>query len=321
MKDYIYEVARIRVMESKLLTRADYEQLLAEPDVPSAMAFLGDKGWNKDASSPEEMLRGEETAVWGLMHELLKDSDELDILRLTRDYHNLKAAVKKLYTDSPLPPERLYLSGGTIPAETIREAVREQDFDRLPASMAEAAKEATEVLAKTGDGQLCDSLIDKAALAALTRAGQENAEPLLKEYATLTAVSADIRIALRAAASGKDRETILDMLVPVEGLDLPVLAEAALEGSSAVADYLKNTPWEDLSASLSAGMSAFECACDNLLIRRIRPQLTESLTLGPVAAYVIARESEIKCVRMLLTGKANHLPEALLRENLRESYV
>ena len=321
MRDYIYEVARIRVMESKLLTKADYEQLLAEPNVPAALSYLGDKGWNGDASSPEEMLRGEEEATWELMHELLKDSGELDILRLTKDFHNLKAAVKKLYTDSPLPPERLYLTGGTIPAEEIREAVREQDFDRLPASMAAVAKEATDVLAKTGDGQLCDSLIDRAALAALIRAGEENTEPVLKEYATLTAVSADVRIALRAAASGKDRETILEMLVPAEGLDLSALAEAALEGRSAAAEYLKNTPYEALSASLSAGMSAFECACDNLLIRQIRPQLSESMTLGPLAAYVIARESEIKCVRLLLTGKANALPEALLRESLRESYV
>ena len=68
-------------------------------------------------------------------------------------------------------------------------------------------------------------------------------------------------------------------------------------------------------------MSAFECACDDLMTRRMRNQRSEISGLGPLAAYVIARGNEIKCVRMLLTGKQNHLPEDLLRENLRESYV
>ena len=53
----------------------------------------------------------------------------------------------------------------------------------------------------------------------------------------------------------------------------------------------------------------------------MRNQRSEISGLGPLAAYVIARGNEIKCVRMLLTGKQNHLPEDLLRENLRESYV
>ena len=45
MKDYIYEVARIRVMENGLLTKADLEQLLAEPSFESALRALSEKGW------------------------------------------------------------------------------------------------------------------------------------------------------------------------------------------------------------------------------------------------------------------------------------
>lgn len=323
MKDYIYEVARIRVKESDLLTDADFEQLLAEPTVTSALAYLSDKGWagGETKLSADEFLRREGAAVWELMDELTKDSGDLDTLRLTKDYHNLKAAVKQLYTASPLAPERLFVDGGAIPVAMILEAVKEQDFDKLPAAMAEAAREATEVLARTGDGQLCDTIIDKAALSALIRAGEETEEPILRDYAELTAVSADVRIALRGAAGGRDLETIREMLSEAPGLDLAALTEAAVSGKGAVAEYLQNTPFESLAPALLTSMSAFECACDNMMIRRMRSQRFEIMGLGPLAAYVIARENEIKCVRLLLTGKQNRLPEELLRESLRESYV
>ena len=322
-KDYIFEDARIRVMETGLLTKADFEQLLAEPSYAAALNFLKDKGWGgPDApKNAEALLQAEEKATWDLMEELLPQSPLLNTLRLSRDYQNLKAAVKQIYTDSALDAERLFVEGGTIPSAKIRRALEEQDPEQLPEEMAEAAAQATEVLARTGDGQLCDIILDRAALKALLKAGKEAEDPVLNEYAQVTAVSADIRCALRAARSGRDGETIKEMLVEVPGLDLADLTEAALNGRQAVSDYLALTPYALLAPALSQSMSAFECACDNLLIERIRPQLYESEKPGPLAAYVIARENEIKCIRLLLSGKLNGLPENVLRESLRNSYV
>lgn len=322
MKDYIYEDARIRLRETDLLSRSDYEQLLAEPDYASALTFLRDKGWGDPsaAQSGEEMLRFEEKKAWELMEELIPGSPLLDPLRLGRDYHNLKAAIKQFYTDSPLPTERLYQEGGTLPLSLIRRTVEEQDFNPLPEAMQSAAREATEVLARTGDGQLCDIILDKAALTALLQAGEEASDPVLKEYAAVSAAAANIRAALRGAAGGRDLETIQAMLVDMPELQSHALAEAALAGRQAVADYLSLTSFGVLSEALHRSMSAFECACDNLLIERIRPQRYETEKPGPLAAYVIARECEIKSVRLLLSGKLNHLPEALLKENIRDSY-
>jgi V/A-type H+-transporting ATPase subunit C len=43
--------------------------------------------------------------------------------------------------------------------------------------------------------------------------------------------------------------------------------------------------------------------------------------ISPLAAYILARENEIKSVRILLSGKINDLPEDSIRERLREMYV
>ena len=47
------------------------------------------------------------------------------------------------------------------------EIIKEKDFGKLPANMQHAAEEAYESLLHTRDGQLCDVIIDKAALEAI----------------------------------------------------------------------------------------------------------------------------------------------------------
>ena len=45
------------------------------------------------------------------------------------------------------------------------------------------------------------------------------------------------------------------------------------------------------------------------------------LLFTSMAAYVLARENEIRMVRMILSGKRNSLPEDSIRERVREMYV
>ena len=53
----------------------------------------------------------------------------------------------------------------------------------------------------------------------------------------------------------------------------------------------------------------------------MRPEIHNPFGIGPLAAYLIARENEIKTVRIILSGKLNELPEESIRERVREMYV
>lgn len=90
---------------------------------------------------------------------------------------------------------------------------------------------------------------------------------------------------------------------------------------TALTEYLKDTVYEGAVDALRLSPSAFERWCDNQIIETIRPQLYNPFTVGPVFAYVLARENEIKTVRIILSGKRNNLPEASIRERVREMYV
>ena len=47
----------------------------------------------------------------------------------------------------------------------------------------------------------------------------------------------------------------------------------------------------------------------------------EVCSVGPLVAYVIARQNEIKTARIIITCKENDLPEDAIRERTREMYV
>ncbi|MCH3971386.1 MAG: V-type ATPase subunit [Oscillospiraceae bacterium] len=316
---FIYAVARIRTKELQLLNASFLEQLLAAPNEEQCLRLLQERGWGESGMGAEEMLTQEYRKTWDLIGELVEDKSIFDVFLYQYDYHNLKAAVKESCTAGTHPG--IFVQQGTIPYTRIQEAVEKRDYSLLPERMRKTAEEATNTLLHTRDGQLCDCIIDRAALIEIERAGKETKNELLALYGELTAATADIKTALRAEATGKDRAFLQRSLAPCDTLDIARLTDAALESFDAVCSYLDTTPYADAVPELRISAAAFERWCDNLMIRRIRPQLHNPFGIGPLAAYILARESEIKTVRIILSGKHNGLSEKSIRERVRETYV
>ncbi len=133
--------------------------------------------------------------------------------------------------------------------------------------------------------------------------------------------AADIKIAVRCNRTAKPLDFILRALAQCDSLDVSKLARAAAESMDAVCDYLSATDYAEAVAALKESPSAFERWCDNVIINYIRPQQFNAFGIGPLAAYILARENEIKTVRIILSGKLNGLPEARIRERVRDMYV
>lgn len=317
---YVYAVARIRSKELSLLSGAFLEQLTAADSYDECIRLLTEKGWGDEASKDAQtLLAAERKKTWGLISELVEDMSVFDVFLYANDYHNLKAAIKEIGTGHEYPG--IYIDQGTVDVKLIHDAIRNREFNNLPESMRAPGEEAYKALLHTQDGQLCDIIIDRAALAAIYHAGKSSGNEFLKLYAELTVAAADIKTAVRASRTGKDRAFLEQALAACDTLDITRLAQAAMEGVEGVGAYLESTPYADAVEELRLSPSAFERWCDNLMIRRIRPQQYSPFGLGPLAAYILARENEIKSVRIVLSGKLNHLPEESIRERIREMYV
>lgn len=318
---YAYAVTRIRVKENALLTAGDMQRLLAAPDETAVRQILRDKGWDAAPSAEmQSILQKEKSKTWSLMREILgEDIRRLDVFLYADDYLNLKSAVK----ESRLHKEYdgIYTSGGSVPAAQIREAVEKKRFELLPEDMAKAAKAALEVYLRTGDGQLSDLLLDRAALDSIYRAGQSAHSDFLRLYAEITVASADLKIALRAQRTGKTRDFYERAIAECDSLDKKELITAAMNGADTLTAYVEKTAYAAGAEHFRCSMAAFEKWCDDLLIKKIRPQKYQPFGIEPLAAYVLARESEMKSVRIIFSGKLNRLPAEIIKERIRETYA
>ena len=168
--DFIYAVARVRSRELALLGRQDIDQLMACRGFDECLRVLNDKGWS-GGSSAEALLAAEEEKTWAFIRELTDDLAPFSVLLYPIDYNNLKAAVKCVVTDTQ--PQNVFLSGGSIDPQAMVRCVKDNDFTSLPPQMAEAADEAYHVLLQTGDGQLCDVILDRACLTGILQCGKD----------------------------------------------------------------------------------------------------------------------------------------------------
>lgn len=318
-QDYVYAVARIRSKELSLLNQQALEQLMACKSYEDCLHVLSDKGWDVSSGNAEEILAAEREKTWNLMRELVEDLSVFDVFLYANDFHNLKAAVKEVCMGVKTP--KIYFENGTIDPGLIVQAVQKQEFALLPERMQAAAEEACKVLLQDHDGQMCDVIIDRAALECVLEAGMASENEVLQKYAELTVASADIRIAVRSVRTGKTLEFLQRALAPCATLDVQKLARVAVSGMDSVLEYLALTPYAGAASALKESVSAFERWCDNLLIEQIRPQKYNPFTIAPIAAYLLAKENEMKTVRILLSGKLNRLSDESVRERLRETYV
>lgn len=318
---YTYAVARIRALEVSLFTGSVIDQLIAMPDMAASLQFLRERGWGHPSESEgaDELLAAEESKIWEVVSELRVGLDNFDVLSLPKTFHNLKAAVRSSCTGVSVPG--IYYEDAAIPGKAMEEIAQGKNWDRLPDSMREAAQEAADTLLHTGDAQLSDMIIDRACLEAILSAGKNAKESIVRDYAEETVAVADIRTAVRGAKTGKSLEFLNRALAACGSLDAGHLARAAAGGFDSVKEYIGQTSYSEGTEALSDSMSAFERWCDNRVIETMKPQKYNPFTIGPVFAWVIARQNEIKTVRIILSGKENGLKEEAIRERVREMYV
>jgi V/A-type H+-transporting ATPase subunit C len=318
---YTYAVARIRAKELSLFSASTLEQLIACQDYASCISFLQDKGWgdNDSAQDAEAILNCERDKTWKLIRELVDDMSIFDVMTYPNLFHNLKAAIKQVGTGKE--NSRIFYQDTAVSGEEMVRIVSEKDWYALPKNMQAAAEEATEAFLHTKDGQMCDIIVDKAALDAVYEAGKAARDDILRQYAETTVAVADIKIAVRSQKTAKSLEFMRRALAPCDSLNAERLAQAAVSGMEAIISFLEGTDYAGGAEALKESASAFERWCDNRMMETIRPQKYNAFSIGPIVAYVLARENEIKTVRIILSGKLNGLSDASIRERVREMYV
>ena len=324
---YAFATGRVRALEAKLLTKAHYARLLDAPDLQEAWRALAEMGYAKAAERKpdeyEEVLTDELRAVYKTLTSLAPEGSPLEWLARRYDFHHLKVYLKaKLLGEDPR--EGVLDGVGTVPLKLIEASVATEVWSALPPELAAAAVTALAEYGSTKAPQSIDILIDRKLFEYLREAVRGH--PFLETLVAIWADLLNLKSLARAKLMGRDRVFVSRILVPgsLEASSLLALLDTNIE---AWADELRHTPYSEvLSRGLAylaerGSLALLEKLSDDFVTNFLKRTKLALYGPEPLVAYVLAKETELKNIRILLVGKLNGLPKEIIEEHLREPYV
>ena len=324
--DYLAISARIKAMETGLLTRERMEQVLEARSDEEAVKILQECGYPElDARSPEAMDAALSAAREATLSDVLDGAPDpryIDIFKLKYDYHNIKAVLKAAAMN--VSPDSMLMDMGRVPAAALKEAVLTGRLDELPEGLAAAAAEAKEVLDTTRDPQLSDIALDRRCYQEMAAVAEETGSAFLAGYVKIQIDAANLRSLVRTLRMGKGGEFLKTVLL--EGGDIGTDAVAAAGNSGALQELYGPTA---LQAAAEAGaealrggpLTAFEKLCDDAVGEYLAGAQFVPFGEAPLLGYLAARETEYTNIRILLMGRGAGLPAEVIRSRLRNGYV
>ena len=319
-KDYLYAVASIRACENSLLKQSDLEQLINAPDYKKAVSLLAEKGYEEpEGTDYSAMLDRHMEEIWALVKKSAPEAEELNAFIVKNDFQNLKAILKSEVM--AYKAQDYFATPSVIEPEELFDAVDKREFDRLPEFISQCAADAYDVLAKTGNGQLCDVTIDTATLGAIEKFADMGNDSTLSEYAHKYVLCADIKTAYRCMRTKKNAAFVKLAIAPCPLVSADGLVSAVLEGEEAFFEFLSANGLSDFKEALERNASAFEKYCDDCMLEIIKKAKMTAFGVSPLAAYYVAKETEVKCLRIILSAKLSSVSNDTIRERMRELYV
>jgi V/A-type H+-transporting ATPase subunit C len=191
----------------------------------------------------------------------------------------------------------------------------------LPKLMREPAVEAYRALTENSDGQLAEVILDRAVLLAMQSAAKETGNGFMQKYAEELTVCADVKTAYRSAAAGK-REAFLEAAIAgSDSFAKEPLIRAALRGTESVISYVEGTQYAELAEALKESSAAFEKLCDDRITELADEARMKCFGAEPLAAYYLAKEAEVRNLRIIFVCKGLGVSEEIIRERTRRLYV
>lgn len=327
---YIFCTSLIRANERSLIPESELVRAAEAEDFRGAVAVLNEYGYGdgKALENPRDFVRllnEEEEKAYNMVFSSIPEESELEFFKTPKDYHNAKAALKAEFLGQE--PEKYMTAGGKFQASEMAAMIRERDFMFFSAEMKDAVNQAVELFGKGRDPQEIDIILDKACYSEMKRAAESLGVPFLTGYVSLLIDILNVTTFVRLRQIGK----------PWTFFQKVFLAGGEISESLFIGGY--EEPFQQLAEKFApygfgeimekgavqvktTGMySLLEKLCDNKRIEYIRDAKFVSFGLAPCAAFLIAKESENKNLRMILTGKIAGTSKEVILERLRKTYV
>ena len=324
--EYLYASARIRALEARFCAKDQLNNLLDGGNAADAIAALF------EAAGVAPTARGREEAVEGSLLGALRggmatvaasvpDEGIVALVALPYDCHNVKAYLKCKHLS--VDPTPLTIDAGTLPVADLLSALSTTGTAPLPRHLKAALAEAEEAFAKTGDPREIDFLLDRALFADLAEIAATL--PFATDLYRVKTDLANSIIALRLCRHnpGTAAALLAKAFLPGGTLGEDFFAPLLELGEEALVSALtaKSPCGFVFEGAVGTPLADLEKRADDALAKRLSG--ASNLPFGGEVplAYLLALDSTVKNMRIVLLGRQNGLDRTALCAKVRESYV
>lgn len=317
-----YGVTRIRCHEKGLLGSDNLQRML-DGSAEEAVRQLVDMGYgglpDATAADAEQMVSNELAAAYGLVKEVSFAPAITDVFLLKADVHNLKLLLKLRLTGSGETPG--LVRGGVYAPEILEHMVEAADYRELPPQFQDALSALEQDFQSGVDPARISTALD----GAYVQYAYDTENPLVVSYFKARADYDNVLAMLRLRNTGGSPDRLRLMLLPEGDIPHSALAAALEAPIESVAKLATGPARTGILRGLEAlqkgeSLAVLERERDNYLIKQLGGARFDNTTIASVVAYLLAKEQEAICVRLILTAKRNGLPDSIITERLRGLY-
>jgi V/A-type H+-transporting ATPase subunit C len=333
---YGYASGRLRVMETRLLNRNAVMRLMETDSAQETLRMISEGDYASAFSNVREAidfdtgLKLEQEKVYALLDELSLDPELTGIFRAKWDFHNLKVLLKASYlSESKSSFDDALVSLGSVPYENLRLAIKPDSEKKgdVPEHILKALEDARTHYKGSQNPQMIDIIIDSHCHSFMYNQALDHSNKFLCGYFEAVADLNNIRNFIRIKMLGEGIRLLDSVLLPFGNIEKKIFLQHFDDNVESFGSVLANTPYGVLVTEAvrkwtdEHSLATFEKLADNYLINYIKPAKYVIFGIEPLLAYLLAKEHEMKLLRIIMIGKLNDVPTEIINERLRDTYA
>ena len=324
-------IPRLRVYETKLLDKAKIDRMIDSHSAEEALKVLQETEYAnvmtnvKRAEDYELILGGELKRLFTVMYDISPVKSLVDLMSIKYDYQNIKVILKGMFLKKDL--SYLLIPVGTIDSHELKTIIENGNLSDLPHLMREAVEEAKADFENTNDPQIVDIILDRYMFKSLVEIKKEINDNFVDKYVDALIDSTNLKTLLRVKKQNKGREFFASVIIEGGSIDKDKLMGMLNDAAENISTKLAYTNYADFVRSgieyytKTGSVSLLEKLADNYVMDMMKDAKIIPFGVEPLLAYIYAKETEIKIIRIIMVGKLNNISAEVVRERLRDIYV
>ena len=328
---YVYSVAVVRALEHTLLRRKTLEAMARADSAREALQELSETSYSRFMSSGvtessfEHILRDVLKDTYELMHTLMIDSELSKAILSMYDYQNLKAVMESRLAQ--IETIQGVVPFGMVSVDALETAVDSGTWHDIPDYLINAYNAASKSYERHKDPRILEIIIDIQSM-------EQRIDPLvrvpdrsIRAYARAFADTANLKLLIRLNRMNPDLTTLERAFCSRGSLPFDLFSSLLGKGTPSIIEQFSSSPY---NKALRDGLtyldeqgsySVLDRELENILIGHLIQSKFAVFGPAPLICHVLAREHEVRMVRLIMSAKINKIPVERIVARLSMLYV